>query len=114
MGKYVDGFVIPPDWHTPYAENDLRVGGVFRSRMEAKDGSSGFDFVGTYDEVHQHKLIAFTMSDGRKVKVTFTDTGTSVQIVETFEAEMENPLELQKQGWQTILDNFKKHVETTS
>ncbi len=102
-----------PDWHTPYAENDLRAGGKFLSRMEAKDGSAGFDFVGTYDEVQQHKTIAYTMSDGRKVKVTFTSTGKSVKIVETFEAETENPLELQRAGWQTILDNFKKHVETT-
>lgn len=101
-----------PDWHTPRAENDLRAGGKFLSRMEAKDGSAGFDFVGTYDEVQQHKTIAYTMEDGRKAKITFTSAGKSVKIVETFEAETENPLELQRQGWQTILDNFKKHVET--
>ncbi len=102
-----------PDWHTPRAENDLRVGGKFRSRMEAKDGSAGFDFVGTYDEVKQHQTIAYTMDDGRKVKVTFTSTGKSVKIVETFEAETENTLELQRQGWQTILNNFKGYVEKT-
>jgi uncharacterized protein YndB with AHSA1/START domain len=101
-----------PDWHTPRAENDLRVGGKFLSRMEAKDGSAGFDFIGTYDEVKQHQMIAYTMEDGRKVKVTFTSEGKSVKIVETFEAESENPLELQKDGWQTILNNFKKHVES--
>ena len=102
-----------PDWHTPHAENDLRVGGKFLSRMEAKDGSAGFDFVGTYDEVRQYQTIAYTMEDGRKVKITFTTTGKSVKIVETFEAETENTLELQRVGWQTILNNFKKHVETT-
>lgn len=102
-----------PDWHTPYAENDLRVGGKFRSRMEAKDGSAGFDFIGTYDEVKQHQTIAYTMEDGRKVKITFASAGKSVKIVETFEAETENPLEMQRQGWQTILNNFKKHVEAT-
>lgn len=102
-----------PDWHTPRAENDLRVGGKFLSRMEAKDGSAGFDFIGTYDEVWQHQTIAYTMEDGRKVKVTFTAEGKSVKIVETFEAETENTLELQKEGWQTILNNFKKHVEKT-
>jgi len=101
------------EWHTPRAENDLRVGGKFLSRMEAKDGSAGFDFVGTYDEVKQHQMIAYTMSDGRKVKVTFTGTGKSVKIVETFEAETENSLELQREGWQTILNNFKKHAEAT-
>lgn len=101
------------EWHTPRAENDLRVGGKFLSRMEAKDGSAGFDFVGTYDEVKQHQIIAYTMSDGRKVKVTFASTGTLVKIVETFEAETENSLELQREGWQAILNNFKKHVEAT-
>lgn len=101
------------EWHTPRAENDLRVGGKFLSRMEAKDGSAGFDFTGTYDEVKPHQTIAYTMSDGRKVRVTFTSTGKSVKIVETFEAETENPLELQRQGWQTILNNFKAYVEKT-
>ena len=99
------------EWHTPRAENDLRVGGKFLSRMEAKDGSAGFDFVGTYDEVKPHQTIAYTMSDGRKVKVTFTSAGKSIKIVETFEAETENSLELQRQGWQTILNNFKAYVE---
>ena len=100
-----------PDWHTPYAENDLRVGGKFLSRMAAKDGSASFDFVGTYDEVQKHKSISYTIEDGRKVKITFTDMEKRVKIVETFEAEAENTLELQKTGWQTILENFKNHVE---
>lgn len=102
-----------PDWHTPRAENDLRVGGAFLTRMEAKDGSTGFDFTGTYEEVQRHKTIAYTMDDGRKVRIMFADTGRAVKIVETFEAETQNPLELQREGWQTILNNFKKHVEST-
>jgi len=102
------------DWHTPYAENDLRVGGKFLSRMAAKDGSASFDFVGTYDEVEYHKTIAYTMEDGRKAKIIFTDMEKSVQIVETFEAETENTPELQREGWQKILNNFKKHVEATT
>lgn len=101
------------EWHTPYAENDLRAGGKFLSRMEAKDGSAGFDFTGKYDEVQTNKLISYTMDDGRKVKITFTSAGKSVKIVETFEAETENPLEMQRQGWQTILNNFKAYVEKT-
>ena len=103
-----------PDWHTPYAENDLRVGGKFLSRMSAKDGSASFDFIGTYDDVQKHKTIAYMMEDGRTAKITFTDTGKAVKIVETFEAETENTPELQRAGWQTILDNFKKHVETVT
>ena len=102
-----------PDWHTPYAENDLRVGGKFLSRMAAKDGSASFDFIGTYDEVQINKAIAYTIEDGQKVKVTFATDGKSVKIIETFEAENENPVEMQRAGWQTILDNFKTHVERT-
>ncbi|MFA6440209.1 MAG: SRPBCC family protein [Bacteriovoracaceae bacterium] len=102
-----------PDWHTPYAENDLRVGGKFLSRMSAKDGSASFDFIGMYDDVQTHKIIAYTMEDGRTAKIVFIASGKNVKIVETFEAETENTLELQRTGWQMILDNFKKHVETT-
>jgi uncharacterized protein YndB with AHSA1/START domain len=103
-----------PDWHTPYAENDLRVGGKFLSRMSAKDGSASFDFVGTYDEVKTNSVIAYTIADGRKVKATFASNGKTVKIVQTFEAETENTPELQRAGWQMILDNFKKHVESNS
>ena len=99
------------DWHTPFAENDLRVGGKFSSRMEAKDGSFGFDFGGTYDEVKLHKLIEYTIGDGRKVTVHFTGNGNNTKIVEKFEAEDTNPVEMQQGGWQAILDNFKKYVE---
>ena len=99
------------DWHTPRSENDLRVGGKFLSRMEAKDGSMGFDFNGVYDEVKTNELIAYTMEDGRKVKINLEDLGNETNITETFEAENENPVELQRGGWQSILDNFKKYTE---
>ena len=99
------------DWHTPFAENDLRVGGKFLSRMEAKDGSFGFDFGGVYDEVETNKLIAYTIGDGRKVSVHFTDNGKETKVVSTFEPEGINPIEMQRGGWQAILDNFKKYVE---
>jgi uncharacterized protein YndB with AHSA1/START domain len=102
------------DWHTPYAENDLRVGGKFLSRMEAKDGSFGFDFGGVYDEVLMHELIAYTLGDGRKVKITFKEQGNATEVIVTFDAEEENPIEFQQQGWQAILDNFKKYAEQTS
>jgi uncharacterized protein YndB with AHSA1/START domain len=99
------------DWHTPRAENDLRVGGKFLSRMEAKDGSVGFDFGGVYDEVKENEVIAYTMDDGRKVVINFTKDGDKTNVVETFDAESMNSIELQRGGWQAILDNFKKYVE---
>ncbi len=100
-----------PDWHTPRAESDLRPGGKFSSRMEAKDGSFGFDFWGVFDEVKPHELISYTMGDGRKVKVTFTANGDSTDITEAFEAEGTNPVEMQRGGWQAILNNFKRYAE---
>ena len=99
------------DWHTPRAENDLKVGGKFLTRMEAKDGSFGFDFSGIYDTVKTNKQIAYTMDDGRKVNINFNETGNETRIVQTFEAETENSLEMQRFGWQQILNNFKKYVE---
>ena len=99
------------DWHTPMAENDLRVGGKFLSRMEAKDGTMGFDFWGIYDEVITNELIAYTMGDGRKASVVFEATGKETKINTTFEAETENSIELQRDGWQAILDNSKKYTE---
>jgi uncharacterized protein YndB with AHSA1/START domain len=99
------------DWHTPKAENDLRIGGKFTSRMEAKDGSFGFDFGGVYDDVKTNELISYKIGDGRKVKVVFTGDGTETKVVETFEAESANPIEMQRGGWQNILDNFKKYTE---
>ncbi|HWJ91771.1 MAG TPA: SRPBCC family protein [Flavisolibacter sp.] len=101
-----------PDWHTPFAENDLRTGGKFLSRMEAKDGSVGFDFGGVYDEVITHKRISYTMGDGRKVTVDFLPEGNSTKVVEKFEAESVNSVELQRGGWQSILNNFKNYVES--
>lgn len=101
-----------PDWHTPKAENDVRTGGTFNYRMEAKDGSMGFDFGGTYDEVKTNEKIAYTMGDGRKVKNTFTPSGNETKIVVSFEAETQNPIEMQRNGWQAILDNFKKYAES--
>lgn len=100
-----------PDWHVPTAENDLRVGGNFSTRMEAKDGSFGFDFGGVYDAVEENKHLAYTMADGRKVVIDFTAEGDETHVSETFDPESTNPVEMQRGGWQAILDNFKKHVE---
>jgi uncharacterized protein YndB with AHSA1/START domain len=99
------------DWHSPFAENDLRVGGKFLARMEAKDGSFGFDFGGVYDQVKTNELIAYTLGDGRKVSVHFTSEGGETRVVETFEAEDTHSIEMQRGGWQAILDNFKKYTE---
>ncbi len=99
------------DWHSPHAENDLQVGGSFVCRMEAKDGSFGFDFGGVYDAVTTNEFIAYTLGDGRKVKVTFSDEGSATKITESFEAESTNSIEMQRGGWQAILDNFKKYTE---
>lgn len=100
------------DWHSPSAENDLRVGGTFRARMEAKDGSEGFDFGGTYTEVAPEEKIAYAMDDGREVTVLFEDLETGTRVVETFDPETENSLEMQRGGWQSILDNFKHYAES--
>ncbi|WP_066255245.1 SRPBCC family protein [Neobacillus drentensis] len=99
------------DWHTPVAENDLTVGGKFLTRMEAKDGSFGFDFGGIYDEVKLHEVISYTLGDGRKVTITFKGQGNETEVIETFDAETTNPVEMQQAGWQAILDNFKKYAE---
>ena len=99
-------------WHTTHAENDLRVGGKFLSRMEAKDGSFGFDFEGIYDEVVPPKRIAYTLGDGRKVEVEFEEKNIETEIISTFDAETDNPIEMQRKGWQAILDNFKKYAES--
>lgn len=100
------------DWHTPTAENDLRTGGKFSSRMEAKDGSMGFDFAGVYDEVRPNEYIEYTMGDGRKVDITFSVNGNQTTVVENFEAESINPIEMQQGGWQAIIDSFKKYTES--
>lgn len=99
------------DWEAPHAENDLRVGGKFKTAMAAKDGSAGFDFTGTYTNVKEHELIEYEMDDGRHVRVEFTELPEGVKVIESFEPENENPEEMQRSGWQAILDNFKKYVE---
>jgi uncharacterized protein YndB with AHSA1/START domain len=99
------------DWHTPKTENDLRPGGKFTARMEAKDGSYGFDFEGTYDEVIEKEIIAYTLGDGRAVVIKFTGTGNETHVAETFEGEDVNPVEMQREGWQSILNNFKRYTE---
>lgn len=99
------------DWHTTYAENNLKVGESFQSRMEAKDGSMGFDFGGVYDEIVLYKRIAYTMGDGRKVVVDFETNQMMTTITETFDAEQQNSSEMQKLGWQAILNHFKDYVE---
>lgn len=99
------------DWHTTISENDLRAGGKFLSRMEAKDDSFGFDFSGIYDEVKLNEIISYTLDDGRKVKITFISKENKTEIIETFEAENTNLKEVQQNGWQSILDNFKKYAE---
>jgi uncharacterized protein YndB with AHSA1/START domain len=100
-----------PDWHTTSATNDLRAGGSFSSRMEAKDGSMGFDFGGIYDAVEENSYIGYTLADQRKVKVSFTTEGNATKISESFEAEEQNPVEMQQGGWQAIMDNFKAYAE---
>lgn len=99
------------DWHTTRSSVDLRVGGKFLSRMEAKDGSEGFDFEGTYTRIEAHKLIEYRMSDGREVTVEFEERPTGVLVKSAFDAERENPPEIQRAGWQAILDNFRRYIE---
>ncbi|HEX8562680.1 MAG TPA: SRPBCC family protein [Flavobacterium sp.] len=98
-------------WHCPYAENDLRPGGTFKSTMASKDGAIRFDFEGTYSEIVAKERISYSMSDGRQCTVTFDETGNGITVTETFDAETTNPLEMQQQGWQAILNNFKSYVE---
>ena len=100
------------DWHAPHAENDLRTGGQFSTTMAAKDGSMSFDFGGEYTQVDTNKKIAYQMADGRKVEITFTSQGEQTHISETFDLETQNPEEMQRGGWQAILDNFRKYTET--
>lgn len=98
------------DWHTTAATVDLREGGDFSSRMEAKDGSFGFDFAGTYTKIVVPKRIEYTFGD-RTAQIEFSEGPNGVQVRVTFDAEATNPVEMQKQGWQAILNNFARHVE---
>jgi uncharacterized protein YndB with AHSA1/START domain len=111
--EHINGWAFAdPAWGAEAKENNLKVGGTFNTTMFAKDGSASFDFTGTYDNVMENKLIEYTMDDGRCVKVKFEETLAGVKITETFDPETENTEEAQRSGWQAILDNFKKYVES--
>lgn len=99
------------EWHTTKSENDLKIGGKFFYRMEAKDGSFGFDFEGIYDEIKINQLISYTLNDGRKVKIIFKTDHKATIIEIIFEAESQNSIEMQKGGWQAILNSFKNYSE---
>jgi uncharacterized protein YndB with AHSA1/START domain len=100
------------DWHTTHASNDLQIGGKFLSHMAAKDGSMGFDFEGTYTKIELHESIEYVMADGREVKISFSKKGNETVVDETFDAENTHSIEMQQAGWQAILDNFRKYVES--
>jgi uncharacterized protein YndB with AHSA1/START domain len=112
--KYITQWNFADDsWFCPTAENDLRVGGKLSSRMEAKDGSFGFDFWGIYEVIEPLHTLVYTLEDGRKVEVLFKEKGDFVVITELFDPENENLIEMQKGGWQAILNNFKKLIENS-
>jgi uncharacterized protein YndB with AHSA1/START domain len=100
-----------PSWQCPSASNDMRVGGKYSARMEAKDGSFGFDFEATYDEVIEGEMFTYTMPNGRQATVVFTENGNLTDVIVTFDPEEQNSLEMQKNGWHAILNNFKKYTE---
>lgn len=100
-----------PEWHAPKATNDLRKDGKFSTTMAARDGSMSFDFEGVYQKVELYKLIEYTIVDGRKVSISFKAIGDTTEVVESFEAEQTNPIEMQRGGWQAIMDNFKTYTE---
>jgi uncharacterized protein YndB with AHSA1/START domain len=110
--KITSWYQASDDWHTPHAVNDLKPGGKFLFRMEAKDGSFGFDFYGVYDFVKTNEYIEYTIGDGRKVKTFFNPEGKKIKVVQIFEAEDQNSVELQNNGWQSILNSFKNFTET--
>ncbi|MCP9237837.1 SRPBCC domain-containing protein [Lewinella sp. JB7] len=99
------------DWHCPAAVNDLRVGGEFKITMAAKDGSMSFDLEGTYDEVDPETHIAYTLENGREVSVDFKEVKDGTKVIIKFDPEQENSAEHQREGWQSILDNFRKYAE---
>ena len=105
-------YFASPDWHAPKATNDLRVGGKFMTRMEAKDQSFGFDFEGEYTFLELHKRYDYILEDKREIAVIFEEKDGIVTVIEIFDPENQNPIEMQQQGWQMILDNFKNYVET--
>ncbi len=111
-GDIVQWNTASDDWHTTKAENDVRVGGTFSYRMEAKDGSMGFDFAGVYENIIPYRQITYFLGADRKVTIDFLTENNHTKVIETFDAEQTNSLELQRYGWQAILDNFKKVAES--
>ena len=107
----VNWYFASEDWHCPSAINDLKVDGKFSIRMEAKDKSFGFDLEGSYSFVDLNKQIDYSLADGRKVSIIFESVNDGVKVAEMFEPENQNPLDLQQQGWQSILNNFKSYTE---
>jgi uncharacterized protein YndB with AHSA1/START domain len=99
------------DWHAPYADNDVRVDGKFKTTMAANDGSVSFDFEGVYTLVEKNKKLEYVMSDGRRVSILFEPSGNTTHVTETFDPEDAHPIDFQRAGWQAILDNFKKYTE---
>jgi len=110
--EHIKGWAFASDdWHAPYSENDVRTNGKFKTTMAAKDGSFSFDFEGVYTNVQPNEVIEYAMGDGRKVKIVFSENGNETKVTETFDPESENSIEMQRGGWQAILDNFKKYTE---
>ena len=107
----VNWYFATDSWHCPSVINNLRVDGDFLFKMEAKDGSTGFDFTGTYKEIVKHKKIKYILTDGRKVEIEFKEKDGGVHIIQAFEPESTSDIKLQEQGWQSILDNFKTYAE---
>lgn len=101
------------DWHCPAATNDLTIGGTFSSTMSANDGSVSFDFEGTYTDIVENERIEYSLADDRHISVTFEEEGDKIRVTEVFDAENENPIEMQQAGWQAILDNFRDYTEAS-
>lgn len=101
------------DWHCPAATNDLTIGGTFSSTMSANDGSVSFDFEGTYTDIVENERIEYSLADDRHISVTFEEEGDKIRVTEVFDAENENPVEMQQAGWQAILDNFRDYTEAS-
>ena len=121
LDKVWDGYTHPshivkwnfadPSWHCPTAENDMKIGGTYKARMEAKDGSFGFDFIAVYTDIKEGEGFTYGF-DGRNVTVQFNDLGNQTEVIVRFDPETENPVEMQQDGWQAILNNFKMYSET--
>jgi uncharacterized protein YndB with AHSA1/START domain len=110
--EHITGWAFASDdWEAPSAENDLREDGTFKTVMAAKDGSAGFDFAGIYTLIVDQKRIEYELDDGRQIRIAFKETPEGVRITETFDPENENPIDMQRSGWQSMLDNFKKYIE---